>query len=166
MTTLQKAAVVTREDGGKLRVSRRFDAPRDLVWRAYTQPELVKRWMEGDAAWEMTQCEMDVREGGTYRWRWKQKDGTGEFGFHGTYHEITAPERIVNDEYYDPGTIGGSMGDYCDITLTLEEADGATMMTTLMDFHTEENRETAMSTGMSDGMEFSYQHLDKLLEKI
>ena len=163
MTTTPAPAEVSRLDGGKLRVTRRFNAARDLVWRSFTRPDLVKRWMEGDAAWQMTRCEMDVREGGTFRWRWKQNDGPGEFGFHGTYHEVTAPHRIVNDEYYDPGTLGGSMGDYCDLVITFEETDGVTLMTNTMDFHTEANRETAMSTGMSDGMEISYQLLDRLL---
>ena len=74
-----------------------------------------------------------------------------------------APERIVNTEYYDPGDIGGSMGDGCLVTVTLEESNGVTVLTTHMDFGTKESRDAALATGMTDGMEQSYQLLDELL---
>jgi len=159
-------AEVERRSPGLVIVRRQFDAPRDLVWKAYTSPELLLRWLNGSYGWEMTRCEMDLRVGGAYHWRWKQEAGPAEFGFTGKLTEIAPPARMVHTQFYDPGTLGGDMGDGCLVTVEMTEADGVTTVTTQIDFYTDEAREIAMSTGMTDGMEISYQNLDAVLTKV
>lgn len=141
---------------------RAFDAPRELVWKAYTTPELVRRWMLGPPGWSMPVCEMDLRVGGRYRWRWRGQDGE-EFGFHGELRDVAPPARMVHTQTYDPGDVGGSMGEPALVTLELTEEGGVTTVTTLIDFGSKPSRDAAMSTGMTDGMEMSYQLLDRVL---
>jgi uncharacterized protein YndB with AHSA1/START domain len=159
---LQKAEVSLPSDH-EVRVTREFDAPRHLVYRAYTEPRLVQRWLLGPPAWTMPVCEMDVRVGGKYRWRWRSDADGSEFGFHGEFLEVSPLSRIVHTEFYDPGDVGGDMGDGALITVTFTEKDGVTTVTSLMDFKTKASRDAAMSTGMTDGMEQSYQLLDRVL---
>lgn len=156
-------AEVSLPNDSQVKVTRQFKASRELVYRAYTTPELVQRWMQGYPGWSMPVCEMDVRVGGKYRWRWRSDEDGKEFGFHGTYREIESPARIVHEEFFDPGDVGGEMGEGSLITLIFDERDGITTVTTLMDFKTRQARDAAMATGMTDGMEASYQLLDKLL---
>jgi uncharacterized protein YndB with AHSA1/START domain len=167
MTTTIEKAQVTLPSDREVQVTRSFKAPRALVYRAYTEPALVQRWMLGPPGWTMPVCEMDVRPGGRFRWRWRSDDGTSEFGFSGTYRDVQPPSRIVHTEAYDPGTIGGQYpGEEALITVTLEEQRGVTTMTTLMDFKSKDARDAAVSTGMTGGMEQSYQLLDRLLGEI
>jgi uncharacterized protein YndB with AHSA1/START domain len=163
--TVEKAQVHLPSDH-EVEVTRKFDAPRALVWEAYTNPKLVQRWLLGPPGWTMPICEMDVRVGGKYRWRWRSEEDGKEFGFHGEFREVSPPERLVQIEYYDPGDVGGDMGDGALITTTFKEKDGVTTMTSRMDFKTRQARDAAMSTGMTDGMEQSYQLFDRLLEQL
>jgi uncharacterized protein YndB with AHSA1/START domain len=163
MTTANKAVVTTPTDS-QVKVVRTFKAPRELVYKAYTTPELVKRWLLGPG-WAMPVCEMDVRVGGKFRWRWRNEADGKEFGFHGEYKEVNAPAKLVNTEYFDPGTMGGDMGEGCHVTTEFSEDKGITTLTTLMDYGTRRARDAAVATGMTDGMEQSYQQLDELLAK-
>ena len=164
MAVYVEKAQVSLPSDREVVVTRSFDAPRSLVWEAYTKPELTRRWLLGPSGWTMPVCEMDVRPGGRFRWRWRSEEDGKEFGFHGEYKEVVKPSKIVNTEAYDPGDIGGSMGDQpAIITTTFVEADGRTTMTSVMDFGSKKSRDEAMATGMTDGMEQSYQLLDNLL---
>jgi uncharacterized protein YndB with AHSA1/START domain len=158
-----KPAEVTLPSDTVVRVARSFDAPARLVWRAYTEPKLMPRWLGGYPGWTMPVCEMDVRPGGKFRWRWKHEDGK-EFGFHGEYKEVTPHTKIVNTEFFDPGSMGGDMGDGALITVEFVEKGGATTMISTIEYTSKQARDAALSTGMTDGMEVSYQQLDKLLE--
>ena len=80
--------------------------PRALVYRAYTEPQLVQRWLLGPPGWSMPVCEMDVRVGGGFRWRWRNDQDASEFGFAGTFREVQSGSRLVHTEAYDPGTAG------------------------------------------------------------
>lgn len=162
MTTMPKAEVSLPSDA-EVMVTRQFNAPRDLVYRAYTTPELMQRWLLGPPGWTMPVCEMDVRVGGRFRWRWRSNENGKEFGFHGEFREVSPPRKIVHTEFYDPGDVGGDMGDGSLITVELTEANGVTTLVTRMDFASKEARDAAMSTGMTDGMESSYRKLDELL---
>jgi uncharacterized protein YndB with AHSA1/START domain len=158
-----KSQVTTPSDR-EVAVSRSFDAPRALVFDAYTKPELVKRWMLGPPGWSMPVCEMDLRAGGKYRWRWRSDEDGKEFGFHGEFREVSKPSKVVHTETFDPGDVGGSMGDQpCIVTTTFTEKDGVTTVKTLMDFGSKKSRDEAVATGMTDGMEASYQKLDEVL---
>jgi uncharacterized protein YndB with AHSA1/START domain len=107
---------------------------------------------------------MDVRVGGRYRWRWKSEEGDKEFGFTGTFRDVQPPARLVHTEAYDPGTVGGGCaGPDALVSVTFAEHDGVTTVTSLIDFGSKETRDAAMATGMTEGMEQSYQHLDRLL---
>lgn len=145
-------------------VRRSFNAPRDLVYRAHTEPALLRRWMHGYPGWSLPVCEMDVRTGGAYRWRWRSDEDGKEFGFHGEYKHVDAPAMIVHSEFYDPGDMGGDMGDGAVNTLRFsDDGDGRTTLTLLIEYRTREARDAAVSTGMTDGMETSYQSLDAFL---
>jgi uncharacterized protein YndB with AHSA1/START domain len=158
---LEKAQVTLPGDT-QVRVTRSFNAPRELVWEAYTTPELMQRWLLGPPGWTMPVCEMDLRVGGKFRWVWESEEDGSRFGIHGEFREVAEPARLVHTEVYDPGDVGGSMGEATD-TLTLTETGGITTVTTLIDYGSKEARDAAMSTGMTDGMEASYQQLEVLL---
>ena len=135
-----------------------------MVYRAYTEPALVRRWLLGPPGWSMPVCEMDVRVGGHYRWRWRSDKDGSEFGFAGTFREVQPPSKIVHTEAYEPATIrDGYPQSNAVVTVTFTEADGVTTMTTVVDFGSKEARDAAAATGMTDGMEQSYQLLDRLL---
>ena len=164
--TMDKAQVTLPSDR-EVQVTRSFKAPRALVFRAFTEPALVRRWMLGPPGWSMPVCEMDVRVGGAYRWRWRSDTDGKEFGFFGTFREVQAPSRIVHTESYDPGDLGEGYptGGEALITTSFTEEGGVTTMTTLMDFGSKGARDAAVKTGMTDGMEQSYQLLDRILQE-
>jgi uncharacterized protein YndB with AHSA1/START domain len=146
-------------------VARWFDAPRTLVWDCHTKPELVRRWMLGPDGWSMPVCEMDVRVGGKYRWRWRSDADGAEFGFFGEFREVDAPAKLVHTEHFDPGSIpqnsfpeeGAAL-----ITAEFAESGGRTLLTTTMRFASKEARDGAVATGMTDGMEIGYKRLDAM----
>ena len=143
-------------------VVRDFSAPRNTVFDAWTKPELMSRWLLGPPGWTMPVCEMDLRVGGRFRWRWRNDTGT-EFGFTGVFREVVRPSRLVHTQVYDPGTVGGNMGAEALITAVLIEKGGVTTYTTTIRYQSKVDRDAAISTGMTDGMEQSYTKLDALL---
>ena len=164
MTTREKfTAQVTLPSDTEVRVTRSFHAPRALVWRAHTVPELMRRWL-GYTGWSMPVCEMDVRVGGKYRWRWCSDENGQAFGFFGTFTEVSEPATLSYDQYYDPGNFDSAMplDNPTMIRSTYTEKHGITTLVTLMDFGSKEARDAAISTGMTDGMEVSYGRLDAL----
>src|SRR5262245_41601056 len=163
--TVEKAQVTLPSDR-EVRVMRSFKAPRALGYRAFTEPQLVQRWLLGPPGWSMPVCEMDVRVGGKYRWRWRSDQDGSEFGFAGTFREVQPASRLVHTEAYDPGTVGDQYpGSEAIVTVTFIEEAGVTTVTSLIDFGSKQARDGAMATGMTDGMEQSYQLLDELLRK-
>jgi uncharacterized protein YndB with AHSA1/START domain len=165
MVTAFEKAQVTLPSDREVRVERSFRAPKSLVYRAYTEPALVQRWLLGPPGWSMPVCEMDVRVGGRFRWRWRDDKEGNEFGFSGTFRELQLSSRIVHTEAYDPGTVGDDFPRQdALVTVTFREDGGVTTVTTLIYFGSKVARDGAVSTGMTDGMEQSYQLLDRLLE--
>jgi uncharacterized protein YndB with AHSA1/START domain len=166
MTIVETAQVTTPSDR-EVQVVRSFKAPAALVYRAFTEPDLVRRWMLGPPGWSMPVCEMDVRVGGAYRWRWRSDEDGSEFGFRGSFREVQPPVRLVHTEAYDPGTVGGGYpGQAALVTTSFSEDAGVTTMTTLIDFGSKEARDAAVATGMTDGMEQSYALLDGVLGEV
>src|SRR5688572_4015298 len=163
---MPKPAEVTLPSDREVRVARTFNAPRQLVWDAHTTPELVQKWMVGYDGWDMPVCEMDVRVGGKYRWQWRNREDGNQFGFFGTFTEVTRPSNLVHEEYYDPGDTAFDMpvGDPCIVSLELSEENGVTTLVCNMKFASKEARDGAVSTGMTDGMEYNYAHLDDMLK--
>jgi uncharacterized protein YndB with AHSA1/START domain len=159
-------AQVTLPSDREVKVTRSFRAARPLVYRAYTEPALVQRWLLGPAGWSMPVCEMDVRIGGRYRRRWRSDKNGSEFGFAGTFREVTPQSKLVHTQTYDPGTVGDSHPqNEALVTVTFAENGGLTTVITLIDFGSKEARDGAVATGMTDGMEQSYQLLDALLSE-
>lgn len=166
VTTMTKPAEVSLPSDTEVRVTRGFKAPRTLVWQAHTDPELLKRWMHGYPGWSLPVCEMDVRPGGKYLWRWRSDEDGQEMGFFGEFKEVDAPAKLTYDQCFAPGEgdIGGAMpvDNFTMIRNTFTEKSGITTLVTLMDFGSKEARDAAVSTGMTDGMETSYERLDTM----
>ena len=161
-----KPAEVSTPSDREVLVKRSFDAPVNLVWQAYTDPALMRRWLTAMPGWSMPVCEMDVRVGGRYRWRWRNNENGAEFGFSGTFREVQPPSRIVHTEAYDPGTVSDDFPKNDAIVTVMFVQDGdRTTVTTLIDFGSKQARDAAVSTGMTGGMEQSYQLLDRLLDQ-
>jgi uncharacterized protein YndB with AHSA1/START domain len=166
MPVMIDKAQVTLPSEREVKVARSFKAPRTLVYKAYTDPQLVQRWLLGPPDWSMPICEMDVRVGGAYRWRWRNDKDGSEFGFAGTFREVQPASKLVHTEGYDPGTVGyGYPGEPALVTVIFTEEGGVTTVTTLVDYGTKQARDAAVATGMTDGMEQSYQNLDQLLSE-
>ena len=155
-------SVVTLPNDRDVVVVRVFNAPRELVFDAWTKPSLLQRWMLGPPGWTMPVCEMDVRPGGKYRWRWRNDQDGAEFGFSGEFREVLRPSRMVHVERYEPGDVGGEMGEAL-VTSELSEKDGVTTHKMTIRYASKHVRDAALKTGMTDGMDQSYQKLDELL---
>jgi len=145
-------------DDTHVRITRAFDAPRHLIWRAHTEPELQRRWLLGPDGWRMTVCENDLRVGGAYRTAWAPEEGTpGEpFGFEGENLLIEPERRMVTTERMSGADLPGTVND-----LTLDENDGVTLLTLLVTYPSLELRDMILGTGMTDGMEASYTRLER-----
>ncbi|HJS57443.1 MAG TPA: SRPBCC family protein [Vicinamibacteria bacterium] len=140
-------------------MTRVFDAPRQLVFDAWTKPELVKRWLLGPDGWTMPVCEIDLRVGGKYRWVWRRdKDGT-QMGIGGIYREVAAPERLVATERFDEAWYPGEAVN----TVSLVEQGGRTTMTQTTLYESRDARDKALQSGMADGVRASYDRLEALL---
>lgn len=143
-----------------VRITRLIDGPRELVWRAHTDPDLMRRWMLGPDGWRMTVSEVDVSVGGRYRIAWEPEAGTeGEgFGFDGETLLIDEPRRIVQTEHMTGTDYPSTTND-----LSLYEEDGATLLTLLIAYPDAATRDMVLATGMVDGMEQSFQRLEREL---
>ena len=161
MTHSGKAEVTLPADD-QIKVVREFDAPANLVYRAVTEPELVKRWW-GCQRGAMTVTEIDVRVGG--KWRYVMDASTGqEVGFHGEFREIIPNERIVQTEAYegipDPDESANVK------TMTLVEADGRTTMELLIQCISKESRDMQIASGMEEGMQESCDDLEDVAKSL
>ena len=159
-----KPAEVSLPSDREVLVKRGFDAPVKLVWQAYTEPALMRRWLQGPPGWSMPVCEMATHVGGKYRWRWRNDENGQEFGFTGEMLEVNLHAKIVHTQIFDPGNLGISMGDEPTIvTVTFHETNGITTVATTIKYASQADRDAAMSTGMTDGMEMNYKVLDGVL---
>jgi uncharacterized protein YndB with AHSA1/START domain len=140
-------------------VTRVFDAPRRLVWDAWTSPEHLPRWMTGPEGWTMPVCEIDLRPGGAWHFVWRPANGT-EMEMRGVYREVVPPERVVSTESW-----GGDWPETIN-TLVLSEKDGRTTMTLTILYVSKEAREAALGTGMQGGMEQSFDRLTEHLRTL
>ena len=158
----QHKSTVTLPNDRDVVVVRAFNAPRARVFDAWTKPELLQRWMLGPPGWTMPVCEMDLRPGGKFKWRWRSEEKGKEFGFSGEFREVVRPSRIVHVERYEPGDVGGEMGEAL-VTSELTEKNGVTTQRMTNRYGSKAVRDAALKTGMSDGMEMSFEKLDEVL---
>jgi len=146
----------------EIQVVRRFNAPRQLLWDAHTKPELVKKWLLGPPGWSMPECDIDLRVGGAYRYKWVSDENGAFFTSSGVHKEVVALERIVTTETMDLTGLGMEIPPGESInTLTLSETGGQTTLTVLMRFPSKAHRDGALQSGMTGGMEQSYQRLEE-----
>jgi uncharacterized protein YndB with AHSA1/START domain len=150
--------VVTLPTDTQIKIVRAFDAPARLVFEAYTTPELVKRWWHARRG-TATIADIDLRPGGTWRWVMVTHDGT-EVAFHGEYREIEAGKRLVYTEIFEmPGLTDD---DAAVNTLTFDERDGRTTLTSITETQSRELRDAIIATGMEDGMQDAYDLLEEV----
>jgi len=157
---MPKPVEVTTPSDREITVVRAFDAPRELIWDCHTKPELLRRWMLGPPGWSMPVCEIDLRVGGAYRYRWRNDADWTEFGSSGVHREIVPFELLVTSERME-GFDGEAVN-----TLTFTEDRGRTVVSTNMMFASKDARDGALQSGMSDGMAMGYDRLEDLLAEL
>ena len=143
----------------EIQVTRDFDAPRPLVFDAFTKPELVRRWLLGPPGWIMPVCEIDLRVGGVYRYVWRSEKDGSQMALGGVFREITPVERLVATERFDDAWYPGEALD----TTVFEERRGITRTTITILYESQEARDTARRSGMEHGMAAGYDRLETLL---
>ncbi|MFI5732986.1 SRPBCC family protein [Kribbella sp. NPDC051587] len=158
-TSSKGTAVVSLPADDQILITREFNAPKHLVYRAWTTPELVAQFWSGHRG-SMRSVEIDLRVGG--RWRYVMAAGHGEMAFHGEFLEIVPNERIVNTEMFETPDAPGSDADAPVTTTTFSERDGRTTLTLLMQCGTKELRDTIIQSGMEIGMQEQMNLLEEL----
>jgi uncharacterized protein YndB with AHSA1/START domain len=148
-------AVVSLPEDTQILITREFAAPRHLVWEAWTNPDLIRRWWHANRG-EVASIDVDLRVGG--QWRYVMKTGDGhEVGFHGEYREVAAPERLVYTEVYEGYPEAGAL-----TTVTFIEEDGRTTATMLVEHETQEHRDMHVESGMEAGLQDALDLLEQL----
>ena len=151
-------ATVSLPTDEQILITREFDAPKHLVYKAWTTPELVKRWWHANRG-EVTIAEIDLRVGGMWRYVSVTPDGI-EAGFHGEYQEIAPDERLVSTEVYEG--IPDAEEHAALNTLTLTELDGRTTLTVLVEHPTRIGRDAHINAGMESGMQDALDLLEQV----
>jgi len=155
---MSKTAILVEPAKQEIVLTRVFDAPRELVFKTLTDPELITHWW-GPRGHSTTVDKMDLRPGGA--WRFVDRDPEGrESGFHGVYHEILAPERVVQTFEWE-----GAPGHVLLETMTLEDVGGKTRLTTKSVFQSVADRDAMVATGMESGASESMDRLAELIAR-
>jgi uncharacterized protein YndB with AHSA1/START domain len=154
-TATSGTAKVSLPADDQILIEREFAAPANLVWRAVTEPELVRRWWHAGRG-EMTVCEIDLRVGGNWRYAMRPEGGE-EFAFYGEFLEIVPNERIVQTETFAPFPDDASTN-----TMSLTERDGVTLLRTLVKHQTAEARDMHINSGMEAGMQDAFDRLEQV----
>jgi uncharacterized protein YndB with AHSA1/START domain len=143
---------ITAHGDREIVVTRDFNAPRRLVFDAYTKPELVQKWLLGPDGWSMPVCEIDLKAGGKYRYVWRNDSNGHEMGMGGVYREVAPPDRIVATEVFDEAWYPGEAVD----TIVLSEENGKTTLTQTILYNSRETRDAVLKSPMQKGMAMSY----------
>jgi uncharacterized protein YndB with AHSA1/START domain len=156
--TSSGTAKVTLPTDKQILITREFDAPARMVWRAYTTPELIKRWWAGERG-TVTIADVDLRVGG--RWRYVLvANGGFEVAFHGEYREIVPNERLVNTEVFEG--IPDADEQAALVTITFTEQDGSTILEMLVEHRDQEGRDAHINSGMEGGMQEAMDLLERI----
>ena len=150
------SAKVTLPADDQILIEREFAAPAALVWRAVTEPDLVRRWWHANRG-EMTECEIDLRVGGTWRYAMVPTGMDDEIAFYGEFLEIVPNERIVQTETFAPFPDDASTN-----TMTLAERDGVTHLRTLVQHQTAQARDMHVNSGMEAGLQDAFDNLEQV----
>jgi uncharacterized protein YndB with AHSA1/START domain len=152
---------VTMPSDREIAMTRVFEAPRELVFEAYTTPALLKRWLGVHNNWVLAVCEIDLRPGGKYRYVWQGPD-RAEMGMGGTYREVKAPERIVATERFDQSWYPGD----AESTVTLVEHEGKTTLTLTVRYESRAARDQVLASPMEQGVAIGFDTLAGVLEQM
>jgi uncharacterized protein YndB with AHSA1/START domain/DNA-binding HxlR family transcriptional regulator len=152
---------VTRPSDREIAVTRLFDAPRQRVFEAFNQPELVKRWLYGSDEWPLVHCAIDLKVGGALRYVWRHPE-RGEAGMSGVFREVAPPKRIVNTELFDQDWTSGETV----VTTVFAERGRRTIVTATVLYSSQEARDGALKTGMIEGWSKGYDRLAELLVEL
>jgi uncharacterized protein YndB with AHSA1/START domain len=159
MTNTAELKVTTPSDL-EIVITRGFNAPRQIVWEAMSNPEILKRWLFGPPGWSMTVCEGDLRAGGTFHWAWSGPEGV-QMAMRGVYREVEAPERVVRTETFEVGC-NAQVGEQLASMVLTDEGERTGLILTLS-YPTNEARDGALASGLEQGMSAGYNRLDELL---
>ncbi len=160
MKSASKMTVTTPSDR-EIAMTRVFEAPRKLVFEAYTKPELLKRWLGVHNGWSLAVCEIDLKVGGTYRYVWRGP-GRAEMGMRGVFREVVPPERIVATEKFDdPWYPGEGVS-----TLALAEQGGRTTLTLTVLYESREARDGVLASPMEQGVAEGFEKLAEILASL
>jgi len=157
--TKTRATTFTTPSDREVVITRAVDAPRRLVFAAWTDPRHIPQWLLGPEGWTMPICEMDLRPGGAWRYVWRNADGA-EMEMSGIVREVSPPERLVTTERWGPEwpeTVN---------TLLLTESGGKTTITLTITYVSKAARDAALETGMADGVEQSFVRLDRIVRTL
>jgi len=154
-----KTQIIAEPGTHQIEIIREFDAPRELVFRAHTEPDLLVQWL-GPRALTMHVDHLDARHGGTWRYTHRDADGT-EYGFHGVFHGAPSVDRIVQTFEFE-----GAPGHVSLESLTLEEIAGRTRLHALSVFQSVTARDAMIESGMETGLTEGYERLDELIERL
>jgi uncharacterized protein YndB with AHSA1/START domain len=149
-------AKVTLPTDEQILITREFNAPRHLVYKAYTTPELVERWWSGRRG-KVTSAEIDLRVGGMWRYVMVAGEGGFEVAFHGEFREIVPDERLVTTEVYEGYPDAAALD-----TVTFTEVDGRTTLAILVQHETKEHRDAHINSGMEGGMQEALDRLEEV----
>jgi uncharacterized protein YndB with AHSA1/START domain len=155
----EHATTITMPSDREVLMTRVVDAPRRLVWAAWTDPRHLPHWMLGPDGWTMPVCEIDLRPGGTWHFVWRKADGS-EMAMSGSYREVAPPERLVSTERWGPDwpeTIN---------TLVLSEFAGKTTIAQTILYPSKDARDAAIRTGMKEGADQSFARLSHYLRTL
>ena len=158
MKNIGRLSITTPSDR-EIAMTRVFDAPRELVFEAYTTPALLKRWLGVHNNWVLAVCDIDLRPGGKYRYVWQGPD-RAEMGMGGIFREVKAPERIVATEKFDDAWYPGE----AESTLTLVEKDGQTTLTLSVRYESMAARDAVLRSPMEQGVAVGFDTLERILE--
>jgi uncharacterized protein YndB with AHSA1/START domain len=146
----------------EIQVTREFNAGRELVFDAFTKPELVRRWLLGPPGWTMPVCEIDLRVGGAYRYVWRSEIDGSQMAVGGVFRDVILRERLVASEKFDDAWYPGEAL----VTTVFVEMKGITKTTIVVRYESREARDTARRSGMEYGMAAGYDRLEELLPKV
>jgi uncharacterized protein YndB with AHSA1/START domain len=149
---------ITTPSDRELAMIRSFDAPRSLLWDAWTKPALLKQWLGVRGGWTFAVCEVDLKVGGKYRYVWRGPSGA-EMGMGGVFREVAKPERLVATEKFDESWYEGDAMD----TTTFVERGGKTTVTTTVRYASKAVRDAVLKSPMESGVAESYNKLDEVL---
>lgn len=155
----QSLAISTPSDR-EIRITRTFEAPRAMVFDAFTKPELVRRWLFGPDGWEFEVCDIDLRPGGEYRYVWHRPSDGQRMGSRGVFREVAAPARFVFTERFDEAWYPGEAIVTVELT---ESARSTTTLTQTVLYETPAARDAVLNTGATEGLAAGYDRIETIL---